>query len=167
VASPTAKQERATAPANPDADDRHEVTFTDEIVGGEQREPGCDDDEPRAEPDEPTEADWLRTLPVWGKLDGAKRLQFEREALCYRRSEAIRLKYASDLMRIVRGLPTQRGVYNDTLGPFSARHTSVAKSNHPKDWYVCRDCFGTGIVKTFGKCTSCFGHGFGAHVSRV
>lgn len=139
-----------------------DVTVKIEMVGGEEREPGCDDDDPMPEV-EATEEGWLKSLPVRAKLPERQQLKFDEEALCYRRSESIRLKFSADLQRIINAVKKpNRG----KLGPWTAVQVGIAKSKHPKDWHVCQDCFGEGFVKQFGICTSCRGDGFGVHLKR-
>lgn len=144
---------KARAESDPDPVDPDD----DEAVGadkdGDQGEPAAPREprEPRAAPaDTPaglSDAEWLDSLPIRGKIESD---QFDREALIYRQVapeiQGLRA-VASEL------LPEDRRMD----GPLEKILRALVEAKHPRDWGFCLACKGTGKV---GKSTCVCGGGY-------
>lgn len=114
-----------------------------------------DEDEPPNIQADPTDEEWLATLPARSGLSDVCRKIFDRDALFFRAITPHRLKFRHHIKPLINA--------NSNAGKTGAYHFQVTlylRRNDPKGWVVCRDCKGTGEVLMIGECPCCHGEGY-------
>lgn len=128
----------------------------DAVVGVTHPEP---DDEPEPqEVKEPTEAEWLDTLPARAKLSGLVRDRFDAEAVAYRKLADAKGRYRTECRKVTKPLTAEQ---NGHVGPWLSKHTLHFRIDDPADWQVCADCGGNGIHPMLKEqCPTCRGNAY-------
>lgn len=124
--------------------------------------PEIDEPEPAPEPApdpgpaeaEPSDEEWLASLPGREKLPARCRKVFDADALEFRKLEPHRDTFRRHAARIVKG-----------KGAFAFRVRQFLRTQHPRHWTACPapehgGCGGTGEVPVIGQCAKCYGRGY-------
>lgn len=110
-----------------------------------------------------TDDAWLKTLPLFDKLDAYPRKCFARDALVYRRLMQPRKSYQYHFQRETKAVA--RTCAGTRAGDYEGRTSFWLRLNHPRDWLICPTpdnggCGGKGSIKLIGECPKCRGRGF-------
>ncbi|WP_165250169.1 hypothetical protein [Paludisphaera soli] len=114
-----------------------------------------------AKADELPDDEWLARLPLTSKLTGLSLDRFKRDALYYRRFEAMRRKLVDFHGRAVKEV--FKGTAFRGFVAFSVAR--LLKVEHPDRWHPCPavdkgGCDGSGTVPMLGDCPMCRGRGY-------
>lgn len=118
---------------------------------------GDPDAEPLPEPEEPTDEEWLDSLPARKELPPHIRKNFDADALLFRKAEAPLLTFIEWLRKPAAEAKKSTSGH---IGAWLDRAYRFFKIEDPSRWRVCPDCDGSGRLKLLGKCPECRGQGY-------
>lgn len=145
----------------------------DVVVEIDEPEPEPIPDEPEDSPDlesegevhpsEPTDDEWLESLPLSSVLTGSTLRVFRRDALLYRRMEQARKTYQHHFRRESKALARKN--HGVLVGEYEQRMGRWLRLEHPKDWKRCPPpehggCDGNGGVEFISECPKCHRRGY-------
>ena len=125
-------------------------------------EPQAEDYEDKGDAwEEPTDAEFVASLPLSKKLANGPLKAFQADALLYREMESSRKTFghfASTAMSKARKNGGRNGAYYFRLNAF-------LRIEHPKKWLICPPtekggCNGEGTIPMVGDCPKCHGQGY-------
>ncbi|WP_422932228.1 hypothetical protein [Singulisphaera sp. PoT] len=105
---------------------------------------------------EPSEAEWLASLPARKDLSNEARRWFDADAIAFRRTEPHRRRYIEETREVI-AEAKRKGKH---IGPWMAIRDRYLRLADPSRWVACKMCDGTGRMELIGKCAACKGHAY-------